>query len=549
MQLPKKKTPSPRTSAPSRWIVFGVLFLAGLLALFASLRWGRLVKAAPRVAASTLQLSPSADNTLYEDATGSISNAIGQRLYVGNTAQAEGSKRRAVLKFNLSTIPAGATITSATLSLNMSKTLNTTGQTIAVHRLLKNWGEGTSNGATGPPGSGEGNGNTATTGDATWLHTFYNTQLWSAPGGDFAATPSTSALVNAPGRAQWTGAGLVADVEQWRSNAATNFGWLLLGDEAKVETVMQFDSKDHLNPANRPVLTIEYTVGPSLDTLNVQANAGKAGSVLVFPYYISRLQTRADTSLSLSNIGSQIVEAHLFFIDGTSCNSFDQFICLTPNASLAFDASEFDPETRGWLLAVAVDDQGRPTQNNALIGSAFVTDGEYVGNYGAEAFRANSATPATISNNNATLNFDGVGYDAVPSQFVAEIKSPLDATGQRIVTVGLSGDLKQKTLSGAAQVGSGQIFHGNETPFSNFSNFLLGACQASATFSATSPRVQPAMSQLLPTKQVGTVKLNVGAAVGLLMTPRVAKWGGIRALHKTAVTTATLTIPIVVPTC
>ncbi len=77
-------------------------------------------------------------------------------------------------------------------------------------------------------------------------------------------------------------------------------------------------------------------------------------------------------------------------------------------------------------------------QYNGLIGNAFVNDGDYVDNYGAEAFWANSPLVATLNNDTATLFFDNQSYDAVPNQFAIELQSPVDAAGQRVVTVGLT---------------------------------------------------------------------------------------------------------------
>ena len=188
-------------------------------------------------------------------------------------------------------------------------------------------------------------------------------------------------------------------------------------------------------------------------------------------------------------------------------------------------------------------------QYNGLIGNAFVNDGSYVDNYGAEAFWAHSPLVATLNNDTATLFFDNQSYDAVPNQFAIELQSPVDAAGQRVVTVGLSGDLTTGKLSGAAQVGSGQVINGNEKPFGSFSAWLLGSCQANATILTTSPRVPNGMTVLIPSGQVGTMKLNIGAGVGLLLTPRTATWKGIRTLHKTGLTTTTLTIPMPRPVC
>ena len=208
----------------------------------------------PTPTGTVATLMPMADNTLYESATGDLSNGAGMHLYVGRTNQVSASVRRAVLKFDLSSIPAGSTINAATLMLHMSRTTSA-GQGIAVHRLLADWGEGTSN-ATG--GLGEGGGGPATTNDATWVHRFYSTQLWNTPGGDFAAAASATTTVSDIGNYSWSGAGVTADVQQWLANPAANFGWLVRGNEATGGTSKQFDSRENPTTAFRPTLTVDF---------------------------------------------------------------------------------------------------------------------------------------------------------------------------------------------------------------------------------------------------------------------------------------------------
>src|SRR5207253_30785 len=98
--------------------------------------------------------------------------------------QGSNNVRRGLIRFDLSTVPAGSTVNSVTLTLNMSKTKNGA-QTIALHRVQQAWGEGTSKAGTGGTGSGEGDGIQATAGDATWTFTFFSTQSWTTAGGDF----------------------------------------------------------------------------------------------------------------------------------------------------------------------------------------------------------------------------------------------------------------------------------------------------------------------------------------------------------------------------
>lgn len=201
----------------------------------------------------SITLTASKDNTLYESATGNISNGAGDYLFAGQTNR--GEIRRGLLAFDLTDkLPAGATIVSATIQLHLSKT-SAGSTTVSLHRVLANWGEGSSN-----ANSNEGGGVTATTGDATWLHTLFNTTLWQTPGGDFAPTTSATTAVVDVGDYQWRSPTLLADVQGWVANPATNFGWILIGDESATRKAKRFDSKENPTAANRPQLTIVYTV-------------------------------------------------------------------------------------------------------------------------------------------------------------------------------------------------------------------------------------------------------------------------------------------------
>lgn len=292
---------------------------------------------------------------------------------------------------------------------------------------------------------------------------------------------------------------------------------------------------------------------------NINVSDQKAGSVLVYPYYNSNSQTKADTRATISNLSAtQTIAVHLFFLD-KSCSQADTFVCLTPNASIAMKASEFDPDQLGWILAVAVTNGGLPADGRAnfLIGNAFVSDGDYVGNYGAEAF-SDVRVPAgqqTFNNGDGTASFAILA----PNSLAVEIQSPVDAPGQKIVTVGLSGNISTGATSGAGQRGTGVVYNGNEKPFGSFSPFLPNGCRSEAIIDAKTPRVPLGLANLIPAGHVGTLRINVGrvntagqnigGAVGLLMTPKTAKWSGIRGLHKTSQIASVLTVPVFNPMC
>lgn len=197
----------------------------------------------------TVTLAPAKDNTLYESDLGTISNGAGDFLFAGTTQK--GELRRALLAFDLSGIPPGATVLSATLTLTMSK--STAGDTaVAVHAAAAGWGEGASN-AQGEEGAGA----LALPGDATWLHGFYDTALWAAPGGDFAAAPSAVTTVGGAGAYAWSSPALAADVAAWLADPASNYGWAVLGDETAAGTAKRFDSREN-DPARRPRLLVTY---------------------------------------------------------------------------------------------------------------------------------------------------------------------------------------------------------------------------------------------------------------------------------------------------
>lgn len=203
---------------------------------------------------SSVTIPASRDNTLYESESGALSNGAGQHFFAGLTAAKTGTlARRGVIAFDLdSVLPEGATILSVELELNMSRSISGD-QTVALHKLQRDWGEGASD-AQGEEGAGA----AAASGDATWLHTFFNSDTWSAAGGDFNPAASASTTVGGAGKYSWSSAQLTADVQSWVDDPSSNFGWLILGDEGDDASAKRFDSRENPEEANRPKLTINY---------------------------------------------------------------------------------------------------------------------------------------------------------------------------------------------------------------------------------------------------------------------------------------------------
>jgi hypothetical protein len=239
--------------------VLGILLLMGLLA-----GAGKAV-ALPKTAGSdqsgedalpdeliTTIINPSKDNTLYEDSKGSLSNGKGEHIFAGETLSY--GARRAMMAFDIAgNIPFGATVISATLDLHLSL-FTVFSQTVSLHALQADWGEGHSV----APGA-EGGGGPATTGDATWLHTFYDTDVWKNEGGDFVETASVTQTVGTASYYTWgPSSGMIADIKGWLYDPDSNFGWIIIGNEDEIQTAKRFDSRENGTEAYRPKLTVTY---------------------------------------------------------------------------------------------------------------------------------------------------------------------------------------------------------------------------------------------------------------------------------------------------
>ena len=206
------------------------------------------------VFAETVLIDASQDNTLFETTEGTLSNGAGGFLFAGLTRNF--GTRRAVLAFkDLSAIPEGASIVSVKLHLYVSKE-NAAQTAIELLRLESDWGEGSSN--AGSPG---GDGTASASGDATWIHTFFSSQLWANPGGDFADTESDKIAVDNVGAYMFGSTdAMVADVQDWLDNPDGNFGWILIAGEI-FESARRFNSREHSNADRRPMLEVEYLSG------------------------------------------------------------------------------------------------------------------------------------------------------------------------------------------------------------------------------------------------------------------------------------------------
>ncbi|MEP7341083.1 MAG: hypothetical protein ABI977_25360 [Acidobacteriota bacterium] len=288
----------------------------------------------------------------------------------------------------------------------------------------------------------------------------------------------------------------------------------------------------------------------------------RAGSILFFNIFTSGASSNAEnTRISLTNIEpARSAFVHLFLVDGGTGGVADAFVCLTPGQTTAFLASDLDPGVTGYIIAIAVDDQGCPINFNFLIGDEYVkfSSGHATG-LGAEAVTAIGNLSACNAGT-ATIAFDGVQFSTLPRALALDnLPSRTDGNNTLLILNHIGGSL----VAGAATLGtlSGTIYDDMELGLS-FS-LTAGACQFRGVLSNSTLRTDPRWESLIPAGRSGWMKIwiEAGAAASGAMTgaainanpnaKTIAKAynQGHTLHHLTVTTTASLIVPVIPPTC
>ena len=200
-----------------------------------------------------------------------------------------GSKNiRGILKFDMSgTIPSGATVTSAVLSLNYYGKIGTDPKTRTyyAYRITQTaWTEGTGDGGPGD------------TSNCNWNN--YDTALaWSTVGGggDYTAADGVSATVpSSYGWMDWT---VTAQVQYAVNNVGRVAHFLIrdLNEDSGTEYGAKFYSKGFGTAADRPKLVVTYSVISKI-VFTTSSQTLSAGS----PSAIMTIQTQNSSSIAVN---------------------------------------------------------------------------------------------------------------------------------------------------------------------------------------------------------------------------------------------------------
>ena len=247
----------------------------------------------------TTVLEAQKDNTIFENNPDN-SNGIGNQLMAGASfTDAGGDAHRAFLKFNIqSVIPQDAIITNASLALRCSGYAAAGGSAahdLSLHKMLQDWGEGTSNAIPNVNNGGFGGLAPATVGDVTWNNAFHPSTAWNTTlGGNFNSNITATTSVTTIGFYTWSSTNLTSDVQLWTANPSSNFGWILKGPETVAAKAKKFWSREADTAIYRPKLSITYQASALISTAQFISNAA-AGTYLV-------VVTDANGCTAVSNI-------------------------------------------------------------------------------------------------------------------------------------------------------------------------------------------------------------------------------------------------------
>ncbi len=290
------------------------------------------------------------------------------------------------------------------------------------------------------------------------------------------------------------------------------------------------------------------------------ANDQQPSSVLVYNFYTSSpTDSDQETKFNITNTSlTQNALVHLFFLRADDCAVTDNYICLTPNQTASFLASDVDPGVTGYMIAVVVDQPfGLPLGFNNLIGSEFVKlSSKHEAKLNAEGFQA--LFEGTVPSPNgflAVLAFDGVSYTkAARTLALDHIPSYADGNRTIIVVNSFNGNLATG-LNGLGAI-SGILYDDGEVPYSF--NTTTTRCQLLRTLANDFPVTTPQFSAAIPSGRSGWMKFFTtqdrgisGASIYFNNYPkRRTSFNGGSNLHRLTTTgAASLTIPVFPPSC
>ena len=266
------------------------------------------------------------------------------------------------------------------------------------------------------------------------------------------------------------------------------------------------------------------------------------GSVLFYNLYASDLSNPGleNSLINITNTNEErSVIIRMFFIDSVSGLPEDFFICLPPGHHRNLLASEYDPDNKGYVVAIPVGTDGHPIKYNHLIGSVNVKLASgHKGHLNAVGFAAYSDRPGEYDEfeETSTLKFDGQKYDFSPRVLsIQNFASPADASTILIINR-FGGDLTKRQPVGSFGHPTAVLYNDVERAYNV--GLTGGGCQTRNELRDGYPRVLPRFSLLITTGRTGWMRFSSPDGAGIIgasltYSTRILRNGGTN-LHQVA---------------
>ncbi|MBS1809700.1 MAG: hypothetical protein JST84_16180 [Acidobacteria bacterium] len=249
---------------------------------------------------------------------------------------------------------------------------------------------------------------------------------------------------------------------------------------------------------------------------SVRQSDQKPGSILFYHRYLSSIGTSTgnNTTLSITNTSlTDSTKVRLFFIAAVDCQPIEQAICLAAQQTTTFLMSDFDPGTTGYVIAVACDAQGRPTQFNWLIGNAQIRQTSPLNNQkfdstlSALAIAKRTSGAVIPVSNVSEMAFDDTTYDRLPAQLAAD---NLPSQGTSAINANATIISLYRPLANLAggSVNTQTNFSLNNSSAQSTTTTQTIGCYSDVRLSSL--RLNPTLATILPVGKTGWMRISAG---------------------------------------
>jgi hypothetical protein len=199
----------------------------------------------------------AAEDTYMSANDVTFNNGGGTSIHVDNNTTT--GRRGALMKWDLSSIPSGATINTASLQVNVT---DASSLVFNMYNMRRSWVEGTSDRAASTTSANwntyDGATSWGTVGAANTSSDRYDTNLWGADSSSFASTGSKTVSLNSSG---------ISALQGWLNTPSSNYGVTIQNYSGSTTNAVFFDSSENSTAANRPTLLINYCTGSTTPTI------------------------------------------------------------------------------------------------------------------------------------------------------------------------------------------------------------------------------------------------------------------------------------------